>query len=268
MRASAKRARVATTVEEIADLVAEVRSEIKISNLILEGESGRAQARLQCVRRDVPDDVAEQVKLLTDDIFIKDSVALSCPVQLPDGTKTSSVIELADWLRSNCLPRYHADETLPHRIQSLKAIAKRANIWGVGNCAELAAICFVKLRKLKLSGVDTVEYLNLDDHALLVVNRNSDSSLDNYDDWGEGAIVVDAWYNEVYELRSVLSEESSQASWLDIQSSESFELYADAKPLALKSRSRFTVWHGTDDCKEQKPVETVASLACCSAAKS
>jgi len=90
-----------------------------------------------------------------------------------------------------------APSEVPGMMNRIAARAARAEQDGAGNCSEIAAACFMQLRR---SGVHPIDYMTLTngDHAFVVIGRGRDSDDTDCSRWGDAAVVCDAWVEAAY----------------------------------------------------------------------
>jgi hypothetical protein len=81
--------------------------------------------------------------------------------------------------------------------------AAHAESLGCGNCGEQAAIAFVHLFNVqKVKQLDLMHRTNAD-HAFVVIGRKSDSKLEDYNTWGDEAVICDPWDNKSYSCSDI-----------------------------------------------------------------
>ena len=80
-------------------------------------------------------------------------------------------------------------------LEQIRAIAERAAQWGCGNCEEHASVAFVFLER---DGTRPIDYVQLPNHAFVVVGRDRNSNPTDYRTWGSEAAVCDPWDGQVY----------------------------------------------------------------------
>ena len=76
-------------------------------------------------------------------------------------------------------------------------VAARGSQIAIGNCEEHAAVCYLYLRDLCPVHIRPIEVMHTDDHAFVVIGRENEQAGVGQP-WGEGAVICDAYYNEVY----------------------------------------------------------------------
>lgn len=220
-----------TLLDNLASMMRVIKERCPTSsNLSKEGFREWPHLQLLCVRHDFSDhpDLLRQLKLIDFAIRKPDGKPLNVKITYDsDYPSTSSVKKLSSWIEENVPELSYHDGTRASREKLVKQLARKASQFHVGNCGELTAICYRACKRIVCheEPLLTAEYLNLDDHALLVVNRRPDSKLSNYRTWGEDCIIVDAWSSECYYLQPAIDEKAFYCSYLDIELSSSFEVF-------------------------------------------
>ena len=79
----------------------------------------------------------------------------------------------------------------------IQAVHEAASFWQCGNCGEHAAVAFILLRDMGVRPIDLMERQKKD-HGFVVIGRSPQSPATKPMDWGQAAIVCDAYYDEVY----------------------------------------------------------------------
>lgn len=74
----------------------------------------------------------------------------------------------------------------------LHANAEWSKIYGCGNCAEQSSLAFTYLEKQNIFPLDWVCTENWS-HAFVILNRRRGSDINNYQTWGDSAVVCDPW---------------------------------------------------------------------------
>lgn len=89
-------------------------------------------------------------------------------------------------------------------------IASRGSQIAIGNCQEHAAVCYLYLRDTCPNHPRPIEVMHTDDHAFVVIGRENEKA-DVGQSWGEGAVICDAYYNEVYRYTGSLRKRQQGA---------------------------------------------------------
>ncbi len=225
-----RRSEIATVDEALKDVMnATLYDCPKTSNLALPSHNEWPHLQLLCVRHDFDDHVElyEQLQAINFNRTPPNGTPLPSAITYEEEVKaTTCVTELADWIEAN-IPKLHVDtSTRTTREAHLKLLTDKAKEWKIGNCGELAAMCYLKIKALERAEVLSVEYVNLDDHALVVVNRAEGSPIDNPFEWGPNCYIVDAWQKESYQLQLAIDDEIYACSYIDLTASASFEVFA------------------------------------------
>jgi hypothetical protein len=89
-------------------------------------------------------------------------------------------------------------------------IAETGQSIAIGNCMEHAAVVFVYLRDICALRPRPLEVMHTNDHAFVVIGRENKNALPGRQ-WGTGAVICDAYYNEVYQYAGQLNRRQSGA---------------------------------------------------------
>ncbi|MGH9593962.1 MAG: hypothetical protein ACRD5L_12790, partial [Bryobacteraceae bacterium] len=79
-----------------------------------------------------------------------------------------------------------------------------ARHFGCGNCGEQSALAFVYLRDRRIHPLDWIQVNNFS-HAFVVLGRDADSDIGDYNTWGRSSVYCDPWassWGEAAVLRS------------------------------------------------------------------
>lgn len=99
---------------------------------------------------------------------------------------------------SECLSRIRsAQDDGGSNLSWLRAVAKRAESNGCGNCGEQAAIAFCWLIDRGFRPADYMIRVNAD-HAFVVIGRKVTGSSNDPKSWGADAVVCDPWDGSSY----------------------------------------------------------------------
>lgn len=82
-------------------------------------------------------------------------------------------------------------------VRIMKKHVRGVKEYHVGNCGEYADLVLNFLRKNNVDLAELVVIID-DNHVFVVINRNPKSDINKPEEWGENAIICDAWANKVY----------------------------------------------------------------------
>ncbi|MDF1795024.1 MAG: hypothetical protein P1U63_00665 [Coxiellaceae bacterium] len=242
---SRKRRLEVSLLDELTTIMHTTRAKCPvIPNLALEGYDDWPHLQMLCVRHDFDDHVElyNDLKAIEFTGEKPNSTPLPVAISYDEEFKaTTSVSELADWISSH-LPKFQLYDSskLADREEHLHLMAEKAEEWGAGNCGEMTAICYHSCKALceKDARIQKVEYLNLDAHALLVINRATDSDISDCETWGDSCYILDAWNKECYQLQPVIDEtvDDSYISHSDLVESDTYEVFAHHNKAAVATR--------------------------------
>ena len=213
--------------------VARIRGSIISPNLLDVEANARAKLLLYCDRYQFTDHEALQLQIRQiiskADLRLSNDTPLKAALPIGDDTTTSAT-EVVGWVERNLAKKPRDCTTLKSRIDTLHDMAYAAKVHGVGNCGELSACMYTCLSAgMEEFNLCRLEYINLDNHALVVVNRSLKSSILDFEAWGKSAIVVDAWTGEAFYIHTALANDAIYKALCRIELSDSFEVFAHKK---------------------------------------
>jgi hypothetical protein len=91
-------------------------------------------------------------------------------------------------------------------------IAQTGRLIAVGNCQEHAALTYIYLRDVCVHRPRSLEVMHTSDHAFVVIGREKPNAVPGRQ-WGLGAVICDAYYNEVYAYTGELNKRQSGAKF-------------------------------------------------------
>ncbi|BCL69600.1 hypothetical protein MADA3029_1150017 [Vibrio nigripulchritudo MADA3029] len=104
-----------------------------------------------------------------------------------------------------CLTRIRSvNDEAGSNLEWLRAVAKRAESNGCGNCGEQAAIAFCWLLDHGYKPVDYMVRVNAD-HAFVVIGRLKEGTAGDPKTWGDDAVVCDPWDRSAYSASYIAS---------------------------------------------------------------
>jgi hypothetical protein len=98
------------------------------------------------------------------------------------------------WVQEKC---DREEKRMYYQQREQERVAKGASSIAIGNCEEHAAVAWVYLRDLCDRRPRPIEVMHTSDHAFVVIGREDENAIPGQP-WGAGAVICDAYYNEVY----------------------------------------------------------------------
>lgn len=93
----------------------------------------------------------------------------------------------------------------PCEVLAWLQLARRARTsmkFSTGNCMEYACLVAYNLIRNGLSKVEILQIPN-GDHAFVVLNRDQTSRLNDFQNWGDAALVIDAWAGCIFPAKNI-----------------------------------------------------------------
>lgn len=111
-------------------------------------------------------------------------------------------------------------------LNDMQKLSELIEQFRVGNCSEFSAYALNQLRHEPTNYIIHGEIARIknEDHVFIVLNRIENSDPRNYKTWGVNAVIVDAWYGQVYPVAEIEVKLSGHRYYNEENSAFSFNI--------------------------------------------